>query len=212
VAPAVWLWPLRLLTDASLPPPLQMRVEYPDLSIEVLQVRAGHGQRPQPAGACPLSRSDAWLQPGLAQAGLAAGCQAAPSAPHPALGWLTNARLCRKQRAQRISTQLGTRSSLSYHPSPSPTPPAPTLQVGVSDANHVFVSWEGAGTNLAAGTSGHQPSHHESHLAGVDILTFNKDRSRILEVRAARGPERGGLAGRCVRRAARPARRSRMLQ
>lgn len=60
------------------------------------------------------------------------------------------------------------------------------LQVGVSDANHVFVHWSCHGTNLHptmdnAGRP-HKPTFHESHISGIDFITFNEDRSKLQEV------------------------------
>jgi hypothetical protein len=69
-------------------------------------------------------------------------------------------------------------------------------QVAVSDANHVFVLWQGSGTNLSPVQQGAKASFHESHMTGVDVITFNKDRSKILEVRGEGG--RGRLQGRLL--------------
>lgn len=63
-------------------------------------------------------------------------------------------------------------------------------QIAVSDSHRIFVLWEGSGTNLNAAHSGHPPSRHESHMAGVDIITFNRQLSHILEVSVFRRPTR----------------------
>jgi hypothetical protein len=60
------------------------------------------------------------------------------------------------------------------------------LQVGVSDASHVFVHWSCHGTNLHPTTDNagrpHKPTFHESHISGIDFITFNEDRSKLQEV------------------------------
>jgi hypothetical protein len=51
---------------------------------------------------------------------------------------------------------------------------------------HVFVHWDCHGTNLHetldAGGKPHKPTFHESHISGIDFITFNDDRSRMREV------------------------------
>lgn len=59
-------------------------------------------------------------------------------------------------------------------------------QVGVCDPLHVFVHWDCHGTNLhpTVDNAGrpHKPTFHESHISGIDFITFNEDRSKIQEV------------------------------
>eukprot|EP00878_Enallax_costatus_P002506 GHUV01002686.1.p1 GENE.GHUV01002686.1~~GHUV01002686.1.p1 ORF type:complete len:212 (+),score=35.54 GHUV01002686.1:178-813(+) len=65
-------------------------------------------------------------------------------------------------------------------------------QVGVCDPIHVFVHWQCHGTNLFptmdnAGRS-HKPTFHESHISGIDFITFNDDRSKMQEIVIYRQP------------------------
>lgn len=73
------------------------------------------------------------------------------------------------------------------------------LQVGVCDAQHVFVHWTCHGTNLRptqdnAGRP-HKPTFHESHVAGIDFFTFSEDRSRLQEVVIYRCGRQGQYVG-----------------
>jgi hypothetical protein len=56
----------------------------------------------------------------------------------------------------------------------------------VADPSHVFVHWDCHGTNLqpTVDENGkpHKPTFHESHISGIDILTFTEDRSKIEEI------------------------------
>lgn len=56
----------------------------------------------------------------------------------------------------------------------------------MSDPMHVFVHWTCHGTNLHETTDNsgrpHKPTFHESHISGIDFITFNDDRSRMQEV------------------------------
>lgn len=60
------------------------------------------------------------------------------------------------------------------------------MQVGVCDANHIFAYWQCHGTNLKPVTDSHgkphKPSFHESHISGIDLVTFTEDRSKIKEI------------------------------
>ncbi|PNH10731.1 hypothetical protein TSOC_002513 [Tetrabaena socialis] len=92
-------------------------------------------------------------------------------------------------------------------------------EVAVSDSHRIFVHWTSHGTQLqaphtppaaahrpalaaaaataAAAPASSAPSHHNSQTQGVDIITFNHDRSRILEVNVYRQltyDERRGVA------------------
>lgn len=65
-------------------------------------------------------------------------------------------------------------------------------QVGVCDPIHVFVHWQCHGTNLFptldnAGRP-HKPTFHESHISGIDFITFNEDRSKMQEIIIYRQP------------------------
>eukprot|EP00882_Tetradesmus_deserticola_P002588 GHRQ01002753.1.p1 GENE.GHRQ01002753.1~~GHRQ01002753.1.p1 ORF type:complete len:217 (+),score=56.96 GHRQ01002753.1:276-926(+) len=65
-------------------------------------------------------------------------------------------------------------------------------QVGVCDPVHVFVHWTCHGTNLrptsdSKGRS-HKPTFHESHISGIDFITFNDDRSKLQEIVIYRQP------------------------
>jgi len=64
--------------------------------------------------------------------------------------------------------------------------------VGVSDPSHVFVHWDCHGTNLQPTVDEHgkphKPTFHESHISGIDIITFTEDRSKIQEVVIYRQP------------------------
>ncbi|GLC37360.1 hypothetical protein PLESTB_001595600 [Pleodorina starrii] len=80
-------------------------------------------------------------------------------------------------------------------------------ELAVSDTHRIFVNWVSHGTQLgpaspadsspaapsASSTSGPAstaanaaPSHHNSSIHGVDVITFNHDRSRMLEVNVFR--------------------------
>lgn len=45
--------------------------------------------------------------------------------------------------------------------------------VAVSSGQRIFVQWHGTGTNLEP-LHGHRPDFHESHMNGVDVITFNE--------------------------------------
>jgi hypothetical protein len=59
-------------------------------------------------------------------------------------------------------------------------------QVGVCDPIHVFVHWTCHGTNLKPTSDNkgrpHKPTFHESHISGIDFITFNDDRSKLQEI------------------------------
>eukprot|EP00879_Flechtneria_rotunda_P002504 GHRR01002702.1.p1 GENE.GHRR01002702.1~~GHRR01002702.1.p1 ORF type:complete len:215 (+),score=53.00 GHRR01002702.1:536-1180(+) len=65
-------------------------------------------------------------------------------------------------------------------------------QVGVCDPVHVFVHWDCHGTNLYPTTDNagrpHKPTFHESHISGIDFITFNIDRSKLQEIIIYRQP------------------------
>lgn len=60
-------------------------------------------------------------------------------------------------------------------------------QLGLSDNNHLFIMFSFTGTNMEA-PAGSVPSYHESHVGGIAMLTFNDDRSKLLEVCEYRQP------------------------
>lgn len=65
-------------------------------------------------------------------------------------------------------------------------------QVGVCDPVHVFVRWQCHGTNLQPTTDEkgrpHKPTFHESHVSGIDFITFTDDRAAMREVVIYREP------------------------
>eukprot|EP00884_Botryococcus_braunii_P006932 jgi/Botrbrau1/1623/Bobra.0185s0038.1 len=60
-------------------------------------------------------------------------------------------------------------------------------EVGVCDMNRLFVQWEGVATNLGE-YHGHKPSHHASNVSGINLISFNEDRSLITEAIIYRSP------------------------
>jgi hypothetical protein len=50
----------------------------------------------------------------------------------------------------------------------------------------VFVHWTCHGTNLKPTNDNkgrpHKPTFHESHISGIDFITFNDDRSKLQEI------------------------------
>ena len=62
-------------------------------------------------------------------------------------------------------------------------PTAPTFPVSLrtGDTNSIWVSYEGCATGLGE-YHGHKGTHHASVFSGVNILKFNADRSRIVDV------------------------------
>lgn len=77
-------------------------------------------------------------------------------------------------------------------------------QVAVSDTNQLFVLWTSHGTQLEAPNDRvHTASYHNQLVSGVDLIRFNADRSRILEVNVFRqlsSEERHDVEGRSSHR------------
>eukprot|EP00195_Chlamydomonas_chlamydogama_P013550 CAMPEP_0202891438 /NCGR_PEP_ID=MMETSP1392-20130828/1492_1 /ASSEMBLY_ACC=CAM_ASM_000868 /TAXON_ID=225041 /ORGANISM="Chlamydomonas chlamydogama, Strain SAG 11-48b" /LENGTH=253 /DNA_ID=CAMNT_0049575185 /DNA_START=105 /DNA_END=866 /DNA_ORIENTATION=+ len=59
-------------------------------------------------------------------------------------------------------------------------------QMALQDDTHVWIAWTGHGTNLEE--HARAASYHNSTYSGVSILTFNKDRTKIVEVSTFRQP------------------------
>jgi len=59
-------------------------------------------------------------------------------------------------------------------------------QMGLQDTTHLFVLWSGHGTQLE--NSDGPASYHTSLYHGVDIIAFNEDRTKIVEVSQFRQP------------------------
>jgi hypothetical protein len=60
-------------------------------------------------------------------------------------------------------------------------------EYGQCGSRRMFVRWAGSATNLGA-YHGHKPSRHASAVSGIDLFTFNPDRSAITEVLVYRTP------------------------
>jgi hypothetical protein len=60
-------------------------------------------------------------------------------------------------------------------------------RIAIADMNCIMVSYSGEATGLGA-YHNHKPSHHTSAFTGINMIQFNKDRSKIKEIRVYRQP------------------------
>ncbi|CAD7699399.1 unnamed protein product [Ostreobium quekettii] len=63
------------------------------------------------------------------------------------------------------------------------------VEYGTSDADRLFVHWTGSMTNLGR-FHGHSATRQNTKVTGVSMMSFTKDRSKLVEVNVFRQPTR----------------------